>query len=84
MADNDDNNNSQNMSDEELNEEIEMREYMLTMPSRNLSMQNIIHNRLNLLLAEQRRRQWPRKRSRRTKGGRNARKNKKSRKNKNL
>lgn len=59
-------NNLQNISDEDLETEIDARLYMLIMPSRNPSMQNIIQNRLDLLLAEQRRRQWPR----RTKGGR--------------
>lgn len=70
MADSDDYNNLQNLSDEDLETEIDARLYMLIMPSRNPSMQNIIQNRLDLLLAEQRRRQWPRKRTRRTKGGR--------------
>jgi hypothetical protein len=63
-------NNLQNISDEDLETEIEARLYMLIMPSRNLSMQNIIQNRLNLLLAEQRRRQRRTKMTTRKRGGR--------------
>lgn len=85
MADSDDYNNLQNLSDEDLETEIDARLYMLIMPSRNPSMQNIIQNRLDLLLAERRRRQRPTKRTTRKRGGRNhkkSRNNKKSRKNK--
>jgi len=85
MSDSDDYNNLQNISDTDLDAEIEMRQYALTHPAGNQSMRTIIQNRLNLLLAERRRRQRRTKMTTRKRGGRNhkkSRNNKKLRKNK--
>lgn len=76
----DDYHNLANYTDEEINNEIKIREYTLTAPNGNTSMRNAVQARLDKLRAEiKRRKEERRKNKSKRAGGSQKRKSKKAR-----